>query len=229
MGEQCGQETPTRGYHCRSGFGLHETKTSASNEEGEDAEVHDTAARNAVADRAADAGELADDENTVKPRRVYDPLLPTRGVPEGWEPPPVKTHKGEPEFESVDNPGDWNRFVFAPKFDTKGTKRYKYHALPSGAMPVPPQEGNGARIDHLWEFFYQGWKKPENLPPDRHGATLENLFPEQRKGSLDVDMLKKLGMKKTTVTECDPLFFYQLLHKSYEIFWQSCVTFFFGM
>ena len=33
-----------------------------------------------------------------------------------WTPLPVKTHIGEPEFENVDNPGQWSEFTFHPVF-----------------------------------------------------------------------------------------------------------------
>ena len=42
-------------------------------------------------------------------------------------------------------------------------------------------------------------------------STITNLFPNERKGSLDVDVLKKLGMKKKVLDEDNFLFFYQLI------------------
>ena len=37
------------------------------------------------------------------------------------------------------------------------------------------------------------------------------MFPKNQKGTLDVDVLKSLGLKKKTIEEKDCLFFYQLL------------------
>ena len=68
-----------------------------------------------------------------------------------WTPPDVKAKKGEPEFSQVDNPGNWNRFIFQPKFDKKGTKKYSGHFLPTGATPVPPNK-EGKRVVGDWEF-----------------------------------------------------------------------------
>ena len=45
----------------------------------------------------------------------------------------------------------------------------------------------------------------------RSGATTSNLFPEERKGSLDADTLKKLGLTKERVQSLDALFFFQLI------------------
>ena len=37
-------------------------------------------------------------------------------TPIDWTPPHVKTHLGEPELETVDNPGQWSDFDFLPDF-----------------------------------------------------------------------------------------------------------------
>ena len=44
-----------------------------------------------------------------------------RRVPEEWVTPINDTGAGEPEFSSVDNPGNWPSYVFRPRF--KGTKK----------------------------------------------------------------------------------------------------------
>jgi hypothetical protein len=46
------------------------------------------------------------------------------GAPEGWYPQARKVEKGEPEFESIDNPGGWSRFNFRPTFQGKGAKEF---------------------------------------------------------------------------------------------------------
>ena len=61
--------------------------------------------------------------------------LPPR-TPIDWTPPPVKTRLGEPEFEPVDNPGQWSEFTFRPVF-SKGVGIYKIHSLPTGFIPLP--------------------------------------------------------------------------------------------
>ena len=125
-----------------------------------------------------------------------------------WTPPEVKAKKGEPQFCDVDNPGNWNRFIFQPKFDRKGTKKYTGHFLPTGATPVPLNK-DGKRVVGDWEFFYNGFKNDDM--PYRHKATTTNLFPDTMKGYLDVKMLKKMGLTTRRVQEVDALFFYQLL------------------
>jgi hypothetical protein len=62
-------------------------------------------------------------------------LMPS--APSDWTAPIPKAEKGEPTFESVDNPGEWPQFTYCPKFQKTGTKNYAHHSLPTGARPVP--------------------------------------------------------------------------------------------
>lgn len=145
-------------------------------------------------------GEVAEDgvsgDNNVK--------LPKRE--ENWIPPPVKVDKGEIPFDQVDNPGGWDEYYFRPKFNKAG--KYMGHYLPTGAKPVPKDE-NGNRTCGGWTFHYDGFKNEEF--PYRSGATTTNLFPEERKGFLDINILKKLGLTKERIDSVDALFFYQLI------------------
>ena len=62
-------------------------------------------------------------------------------------------------------------------------------------------------------FFYCGWE-PEGDALElevRDGATMENMFPEYQKESLDVDMLWAIGIQKKVVTNQDNIFHYLLL------------------
>jgi hypothetical protein len=81
----------------------------------------------------------------------------------------------------------------------------------------------GKRIIGDWEFHYNGWKHPgldppldtvPNIPPARNGSTaanLDQLFPPERRGSLDKDKLKVLGLTKQRMIDTDTAFFYQLI------------------
>ena len=63
-----------------------------------------------------------------------------------------------------------------------------------------------------YKFYYQGWEQPLQDPSlYRDGCTKDNMFPSDRKGKLDGDLLKKMGLSKTRMDEKDALFFYQLL------------------
>ena len=89
-----------------------------------------------------------------------------------------------------------------------------YHALPTGATPVPLKDGK--RSVAGWDFHYQGWKLDENHPTKfRSGATKDDPFPECRKGSLDGAVLEKLSLESGRMSEDDgapdALFFLQLL------------------
>ena len=142
-------------------------------------------------------------------------------VPDDWVIPEKKAGDDEPEFDKVDNPGNWNNFVFRPLYKkianaTKTTSaKYSYvrHELPTGCTPVPLDK-DGKRIYKGWEFFYKGWKS-RKFPNARDGATPDDLFPESRSSSLDLDVLLKLGLNEERMAGVDrlpdALFFFQLL------------------
>ncbi len=59
---------------------------------------------------------------------------------------------------------------------------------------------------------YQGWKQENPTRKNcRFGATREDLFLTDRDINLDVTFLKKMGLSKQRMEQCDALFFYQLL------------------
>ena len=138
--------------------------------------------------------------------------------PDNWERPPPRVARAggaaveEPSFENVDNPGNWNDYIFRPVYE--GGK-YVRHELLTGCTPVPLDE-NGKRTAGGWEFFYDGWKSERPLESTRHGATPANLFPKERESTLDKNVLKGLGMACSRIFEqetgnCDALFFFQLV------------------
>lgn len=146
------------------------------------------------------------------------------GAPIGWKPPtdPPKdwkerkrnAQKGEPEFNKVDNPGNWSSFAFQPRFARANGKHVR-HALPAGAEPVP-EDDNGVRKVGDWTFHYQGWKNDERARTFRNGATKGNMFPKSRSGSLDQAKLLRAGLTKERMEDPvsrlpDALFFYFLL------------------
>ena len=132
--------------------------------------------------------------------------------PEDWKPAPPKTEKGEPLFDTVDNPGNWSPFSFRAKFNEKNGKgNYSYHALPTGVTVVPLDKDNKRKVDD-WKFHYQGWSEDDSAAKKiRHGATATNMFPKSRKGRLDYELLKIMGLTKRKIMECDALFFKQLI------------------
>ncbi len=83
--------------------------------------------------------------------------------------------------------------------------------MPAG-VPVPINAVMGKREEGGYEFFYKGWKQ-ENPTREkcRFGATREDLFPTVRDVKLDVTFLKKMGLSKQRMEQCDAFFFYQLL------------------
>ncbi len=111
----------------------------------------------------------------------------------------------------MDNLGKWSNFTFRPMFEPRGGK-YMCHSMPAGAVPVPMNAKTGKREVGGYEFFYQGWKN-DNLTREncRFGASREDLFPADRDATLDGRFLKKLGLTKQRMVECDALFFFQLL------------------
>jgi hypothetical protein len=136
-------------------------------------------------------------------------------APSDWTPPIPKAEKGEPMFVNVDNPGEWPQFTYRPKFQKTGTKEYAHHSLPTGARPVPSNP-EGKRVVNGWEFHYEKWNSPDQASDSpnfksRSGATSTNPFPDNRKGRLDYELLKKMKLTKRRIVEGDALFFLQLL------------------
>lgn len=137
---------------------------------------------------------LPDDMRIIKP-------------PDDWVPKPPNKKKGEPHFEDVDNPGGWHQYTFTPRFH-KESGKYIHHRLPTGATPVPAGR-DSKRVVNGWEFHYNEWKLED--APYRNGATKTNPFPTKRKGRLDYQLLKRLGLTKSRILKNDCLFFLQLV------------------
>ena len=183
-----------------------------SDVEGDDLEEHDEAMTTAIAERLAtaaddDGNEIIDDgdRNSFLLKKGSHPDLNIPSIPENWVPATQKVEKGEPTFDEIDNPGQWCNFTFRPEFGANGGA-YTKHTLPTGATPVP--EVDGKRCRGPWEFHYQGYKSEGSF---RDGSTRDNLFPSTRKGQLDAELLKTMGLTKERMTTGDALFFHQLL------------------
>ena len=142
------------------------------------------------------------------------------GSPDNWQPPtapPDWEHRmraNEPSFNTVDNPGNWSNYVYRAKFDKKG--RCKFHSQSTGVIPVS-KNADGQRKIEDWYFFYQGWKSDPNKKI-RHKERSDYVnkpgkyqIPEERKGRLSAEQLRKYGITKDRVKECDALFFRQLI------------------
>jgi hypothetical protein len=93
-----------------------------------------------------------------------------------------------------------------------------YHAIPTGATPVPINHETGKRTIGDWTFFYDGWQR-DFSEEDDHDHELHSL-PIFRSGAIRDDnlsgpILKRLGMKADWMKDHegfpDALFFYQLL------------------
>ena len=76
----------------------------------------------------------------------------------GVDPAP-STAKGEPTFDRVDNPGGCSRFSYRHVFlYVAQGGQYKFHCIPYGFHPVPPNEYDAAIHTHGGcNFFYKGW------------------------------------------------------------------------
>ena len=132
--------------------------------------------------------------------------------PDDWIRPPMRAAANQLNFEDVDNPGEWNDYIFKPVFE-KG--QYVRHELPTGCTPVP-LDVNGERKVGGWNFYYGGWKSERPPEKTRNGATPANLFPKERESTLDGNILKELGLNRSRIFneetgEPDSLFFFQLI------------------
>jgi len=121
--------------------------------------------------------------------------------------------KGKPVHATEKNKGTAAKATTtkASKIEEEPVGQYMYHSLPTGATPLPFK--NGARKVVEYQFHYAGWWNDDTQYRD--GATTDNLFPDERSGSLDGDVLERLGMTLERMCEHDgapdALFFYQLL------------------
>lgn len=79
-------------------------------------------------------------------------------VPEDWFALMKKEgENAEPDFEAVDNHGNWNSFIFRLVYEKIGKgkeAKYKYvkHEIPTGCTPVPLNKDE-KRIINGWEFI----------------------------------------------------------------------------
>jgi hypothetical protein len=119
--------------------------------------------------------------------------------------------KGESLFEDVDISEGWSTYTFRLMFEPRGGK-YICHAMLAGAVPVPINAVTGKREAGGYAFFYQEWKEDNPTREScRFGATREDLFPTARDVKLDETFLKKMGLSKQRMEQCNALFFYQML------------------
>ena len=172
-----------------------------SDEEGEEVHLHAEAVRNTA--------------NRGGYPFAMDGMI--SGAPEGWSPPPAPDdfkgyraqHDAPANFGGVDNPGNWSEYTFQPKFDKD--KKFVGCESPAKARVVPANSA-GKREVNGWTFNYGPWEADEFDKETyvRGSATKDNMFPEERRGSLDVDVLKRHGINKHKVKN-SPLAFLQLL------------------
>ncbi len=161
------------------------------------------------------------DDNDAFVCEVKDNTLNSNlyGAPPGWSAPSapddlnptININHGEQRFEDVDNPGGWSNYTFRTMFEPRGGRKI-CHAMPAGTVPVPINAVMRKREAGGYEFLYKGWKEEKTTRENcRFGATGENLFPADRDITFDVTFLKKMGLSKQRMEECNELFFYQLL------------------
>jgi len=214
-------------YEDESDLGL------ASNEAQKERADHDDKIQRAVSTKEAWADCVSSCHDEIALEQEHDRLLQELtsalgpvvipGAPRGWVPPtapadwapaqpkPAKKELNVP-FQDIDNPGNWSRCCFRPKFAGKGgTGDYVGHELPTGAAPIP-MLANGKRNSGGYDFSYTGWQK--EVPDMRSGATRDNMWPHSRKGCLDKNALSRLGLIPKRMQELDrqpdASFFHQL-------------------
>ena len=166
-----------------------------------------------------DCNNLVDDheENMTLVVRGLGEEVSVYSEPADWlvKKPKRKTEAGEPEFSEVDNPGAWKDYTYRPKFALKAKGKdvkkgqYTHHALPTGAMPVPA-DAEGNRKKAGWDFHFDKWYNTDETK-FRNSASRQNPFPATRKGQLDYELLKKMGLTKSRLLSIDAFFFWQLL------------------
>jgi hypothetical protein len=157
-------------------------------------------------------GSVSDDlPNWILKKGIGELSIPK--PPDDWNPvdADVKAQaRGAPSWKSMDNPGEWPEFTYRAKFKKGKNAGYTHHCIPTGARPLPANS-EGKRTVQDWELHYKGWSPDLADRTNRSGASSTNLFPASRKGMLDYSLLKKMGLTKNRIINCDAQFFKQLL------------------
>ncbi len=172
-----------------------------SGNDGSEAEIHDACV------------ECDKMENTIDDHYGVDFVKGLPSSPEGWIPPgpPEKwtysAPAGSPLEDEIDNPGKWNLFSFAPKFNAS-TKKYEGHFTPAGAKVFSAINSAGDREIASWKFYYQGWMTDDFSKATyvHYDAGFGNMKPPSRNGCLDASVLLKHGLDGNRMKD-DPLFF----------------------
>jgi hypothetical protein len=67
------------------------------------------------------------------------------------------------------------------------------------------------KLEESWTNDFFGIDKGVPVPTFRPGASQANVLPPERKGHLNYELLKTMGLTKETLIDGDALFFFQLL------------------
>jgi hypothetical protein len=159
-------------------------------------------------------GLVSDDlHNWILKKGIGELSIPK--APDTWDPVDADEKaqaRGAPSWKSMDNPGEWPEFTYRPKFKKGRNAGYTHYSIPTGARPLAANS-EGKRVIKDWELHYKGWSPGlgEGEGTNRSGASATNLFPAGRKGMLDYSLLKKMGLTKNRIINCDATFFKQLL------------------
>jgi hypothetical protein len=106
-----------------------------------------------------------------------------------------KIDKGEPMFDQVDNPWNWQEYTYTTKFETG---RYIHHCIPQEPNRCPSIEMGGVRWTDGSISTMDGKVKCLQLAMEQHSC-------------LDVRKLRKYGMFMQFMVSEDTLFSHQLL------------------
>ena len=105
----------------------------------------------------------------------------------------------ESSFNTVDNPSNWSNYIYRAVFYKKG--RYKFHSQSIGVIPVSKNTDGQRKIEDQ-EFCYQGQKLDPNKKirykeqSDYSNKSSKYQIPEERKGCLSAEQLRKCGITK---------------------------------
>ncbi|KAL7528119.1 hypothetical protein ACHAXR_005384 [Thalassiosira sp. AJA248-18] len=185
-----------------------------SDEEGEEVNEHFDALVASRLERGN--GDQDNDIDEDDQGEVFSAAPRIEGAPDKWVPPQppddwmgyVPKYDAPATFAEIDNPGGWSDYTYRAKYKAG---KYVGCATPAGATVVP-KNSNGERELNGWNFYYDGWEPSEFSRETyvRGTAKRGDIKPSDRKGCLDVDVLKQHGMTADRAKN-DPLFIFQLL------------------
>ena len=114
-------------------------------------------------------------------------LMKTASTPGDWLMSDHNKGRGKPAYIDVNNPGEWEYFVFQPKCKKERCEmKYNGLYLPSGSVSVPLNKDGHMKLGG-WEFHYKDWQGRDTYKGMSRRYADFTLLPNACMGYLEID------------------------------------------